>query len=680
MNKFGYLRVAVLSPIVKVGNPDANIDVIWDMIKEQVPKKPDVILLPELAVTGYTCANLFQQAKLLEETYLAIAKLSKCLVELYREKDGYKPLVVIGAPIAMNDSLYNCAVVMQSNKILGIVPKQFLPNYREFYELRWFRPADGTEQKSFRWQDYDVPFGTDLLFENGDVKIGIEICEDLWMPIPPSSYQALAGATVLLNCSASNEIVAKASYRRDLVVGQSARCMAAYAYSSCGPTESTTDVVFGGHCLISENGTLLQESNRIGTPGDINLGNRSIIADIDIDRLLGDRRGTTSFDQHPIPRNYRKVSVCINKESDAKELFRFINGTPFIPKDADELNNRCAEIFGIQVAGLAQRLKSSKIKNTTIGVSGGLDSTLALLVAVKTYQALGLSVSDILGLTMPGFGTTKRTKNNALNLMNALGISSQIVDIRSSALQAFKDMKHDPFGMGLFHDSVDGSKYDLECFEDTLKHLHPDVLAKGDLVFENVQARLRTFFLMSKGFVIGTGDLSEAALGWCTYNGDHMSMYNVNCSIPKTLVKFLVNWVAINEFDGEIRKTLLDIVGTKISPELLPPNKNGEIDQCTEDILGPYELHDFFLVNFVRYGYSPEKILYLASQADFGERWYTTDEIHKTLKTFINRFFVSQFKRSCVPDGPKVGSVSLSPRGDWRMPSDADRTAWLKNL
>jgi NAD+ synthase (glutamine-hydrolysing) len=489
------------------------------------------------------------------------------------------------------------------------------------------------------------------------------------MPIPPSSVQSIAGANILLNLSASNETIGKSAYRTDLVVGQSGRCIAAYAYASSGPTESTTDLVFGGHCLIAENGKLLEESPRVGDGGPIHRGSYFITQDVDVEKLQADRRSTTSFDdclKYLSP--FRTVDFSLSEEMAG--LRRVVVGTPFVPVEGPELHRRCAEIFGIQCAGLAKRIEQLPPGTPlNIGISGGLDSTLSLLVAVKTCDILGVDRRRVRGLTMPGFGTTQRTKTNALALMDHLGISSETIDISGLALQTFREMHYAPFG-------IDCRELDVEAFRAALARVPAE--ARQDLTFENVQARLRTFLLMSKGFVVGTGDLSELALGWCTYNGDHMSMYNPNCSIPKTLVKFLVHYAATDEFpEGPTRDTLLSIVGTTISPELLPISAAGEIEQSTEATLGPYELHDFILYNVVRCGYSPEKILFLGEYARFTQP-YTGDQVERALRTFYRRFFSQQFKRSCMPDGPKVGTVSLSPRGDWRMPSDADPSTWLR--
>ncbi|WP_406693795.1 NAD(+) synthase [Singulisphaera sp. Ch08] len=661
MNRYGFVRVTTASTKTAVANPLANAE---EMIRilDQV-RDSDVILFPELGVTGYTCADLFGQTTLLEAGLAAVARIAEAT-------RGREQLVVVGLPVAVDNSLYNCGVAIADGAVVGIVPKQFIPNYKEFYESRWFSSATGSEPRSIQFGGCEVPFGIDLLFEaEGGVLVGIEVCEDLWMPIPPSSVQAVAGANLLLNLSASNETIGKSRYRTELVVGQSGRCIAAYAYSSAGPSESTTDLVFGGHCLIAENGMLLGESPRVGDGGPIHRGSYFLTQDVDIEKLKTDRRSTTSFDDcRKYLSPFRKIPFRIAQRMSG--LTRTVSGTPFIPSEGSELHGRCAEIFGIQCAGLAKRLEQLPAGTPlNIGISGGLDSTLALLVAVKTCDMLAVSRRTIHGITMPGFGTTQRTKGNALGLMEQLGITSETIDITTLSLQSFHALGHAPFG-------IETRATDVESFMEELVTLPPE--RRHDLTFENVQARLRTFLLMSRGFVIGTGDLSEQALGWSTYNGDHMSMYNPNCSIPKTLVTFLVRYVALNEFEaGPVRETLLSIVGTTISPELLPLGAEGQVVQSTEDILGPYELIDFILYNAIRCGFTPEKILFLAEHARFTKP-YTRVQIERALKTFYTRFFSQQFKRSCVPDGPKVGSVSLSPRGDWRMPSDADPTAWLQ--
>ena len=680
MNKFGFVRVTVASPICSIGNPDKNATAIIETMNAVLDS--DVVVFPELCITGYTCADLFRQQPLLDQAEKAVAKIVFCTV-------GRDQLVFVGAPIPIGNQLFNCAVAIWNGSIVGIVPKENIPTYNEFYESRWFRAGTW---KDVPYIDYanqcEIPFGLDLFFKmNGDTIVFAEICEDVWMPIPPSSYAAIMGANVLVNLSASNETVAKCEYRTDLIKNQSGRCVAAYAYASCGPTESTTDVVFGGHCLIAENSHILAESRRVGDGGALIRGNETATADVDVQRLQTERRLLSSFGEarRSINREYREVDLLSENTKNHTGLLRKVSGTPFVPKDPATLKNRCAEITGIQVAGLAKRIESIPSKRSYIGVSGGLDSTLALLVAVESYRALGLTPDHITGLTMPGFGTTTRTKNNAIHLMEILGINQKTIDIRKMCLQTFISMGHKPFGIDLI-DMVESEiaghpvHYTANQLSDLLQHLTPEQIENGDLVFENVQARIRTMLLMSHGFVLGTGDLSELALGWCTYNGDHMSMYNVNCSIPKTLVKFLVDYYAehrrIPDPTNRLYNTLKDIVATTISPELLPHSAD-QITQSTEDNIGPYELHDFFLSNFLRNGFSPEKILFLSDYAEFTQE-YSREVREKTLRLFLKRFFSQQFKRSCVPDGPKVGSASLSPRGDWRMPSDADVEMWLK--
>jgi NAD+ synthase (glutamine-hydrolysing) len=553
-------------------------------------------------------------------------------------------------PWLVGDQLYNAAAVCQQGKLLGVVPKSYLPTYKEFYEARWFTVGRGCVGRDMDWQGKRVPFGTDLLFADRHhlgVVVGVEICEDLWTPIPPSVFQALAGAKILVNLSASNEVIGKADYRRELVTSQSGRCIAGYVYASNGVTESTTDVVFGGHAFIAENGSLLAESPRFERESSL------LRTDVDLQRLQNDRQKTNTFNDsltHLQGRDFRRVPFALEKSPD--RLVRFVDAHPFVPSRQEQLAERCAEIFHTQVAGLAKRLEHIGKPSIAIGVSGGLDSTHALIVAARACDDLKLPRSTILGFTMPGFATGEDTKGNAWSLMNALGIVGEEIDIRPAARQMLADIGH-PFAKG-----------------------EPVY----DVTFENVQAGLRTDFLFrlanqQGGMVVGTGDLSEYALGWCTYNGDHISMYNPNVSIPKTLVKFLVRWAALNEFEGDVRKTLLDVVDTVISPELLPTAKDGGM-QSTENVIGPYELHDFFLFHFLRYGAAPDKILYLAGHAKF-DKAYSVDELRRWLKVFIQRFFTNQFKRSCLPDGPKVGTISISPRGDWRMPSDAEASAWL---
>lgn len=679
MNKFGFARVTVAAPFCSVGNPATNARAILDVLTA-VPDS-EVVVFPELCVSGYTCADLFRQRVLLDQVEGAVKTIAASTAR--------DQLVFVGAPVRVGSHLYNCAIALHNGIVIGIVPKQNIPNHNEFYEYRWFRGADGHEPDTIEFADQHAPFGIDLLFSCASgLHVHAELCEDVWVPIPPSSYAAIMGATILVNLSASNETVGKCDYRIELIKNQSARCVAAYAYASAGPTESTTDLVFGGHCLIAENGSLLVESKRVGDGGNLIRRSEWVTADVDIEKLQTERRLLTSFGEarRSVSRKFRRVEFCPLKESKLPDvLYRTVNGMPFVPRDQDTLHKRSAEIIGIQVAGLSKRIDMLPSKRVCVGVSGGLDSTLALLVSVETYRNLGLSPSEITGITMPGFGTTSRTKNNALKLMELLGVERKDIDIRSSCFETFKSLRHDPFGMGIYDESQTLGALDFQRFSDALGHLAHDQLEKGDLIFENVQARTRTMLLMSHGFVVGTGDLSELALGWCTYNGDHMSMYNVNCSIPKTLVRFLVDYIATHRLSpdtipdptGQLYHTLKDILATTISPELLP-HAGDSMKQRTEDTLGPYELHDFFLFNFVRNGFSPEKILYLSDHAEFSIP-YSRCVREKTLKIFLQRFFSQQFKRSCSPDGPKVGSISLSPRGDWRMPSDADVTQWLHN-
>ena len=667
MNPAGFIRVSAISTSTHVGNPKRNASQIQRSLDSLVSS--DIVLLPELALSGYTCGELFLQDRL----------LVSCLESLVELATGVgQQLVVLGLPLAVEGCLYNVAAVLGSGTVLGLVPKTHLPNYGEFYEARWFHSG---AQADFDTVDLDgigqVPFGTDLLFRCGKATVGVEICEDLWVPIPPSSQQALAGANVLLNLSASNETIAKANYRKQLVAMQSGKCIAAYAYSSAGPSESTTDLVFGGHCLIAENGSLLGESKRVGTGLKISSSQAnpatvsSITADIDLGKLDRDRRAFQTMHQRADQTllDYRVVAFELAQSTGS--LCRHVDPHPFVPASTEHLHERCAEIFEIQCAALAKRIGLLP-ENTplSIGVSGGLDSTLALMVAVEMCKQMGWPASRIIGMTMPGFGTTKESRSNANDLMKHLGVTSQEIDIRDNCLETFRSLGHKPFGVSIQGLSSLALQTKLEKLPADQRH---------DLVFENVQARMRTMLLMNRGFVLGTGDMSELALGWCTYNADHMSMYNVNGSVPKTLVRFLVRYVAEHLATPQVRKILIGIVETPITPELLPLSSDQSIMQTTEDTIGPYELHDFFLYHMVRGGASPSKILLLAEHARFDVK-YEPAQIRETLKVFLKRFFASQYKRSCVPDGPKVGSVSLSPRGDWRMPSDADVEAWIADL
>ncbi len=660
----GFLRVAAASPVLRVADCAFNADRILGLMKQAEAEGVAVLVFPELSLTGYTCADLFQQTVLQRGALDALEHVRKAGADLF------SGLALVGLPLAVDDQVFNCAAALCRGRLLGLTPKSFIPNYKEFYERRWFAAAATARSREVVVHGEAVLFGVDRLYaDDADgLKVGVEICEDLWVPIPPSSQQALAGATVLVNLSASNEVVGKAAYRRQLVANQSGRCMAAYVYASCGVWESTTDVVFGGHCLIAENGVVLAESRRFQRDDVL------LVADVDIDRLRVDRMRTNSFGDSQLyvtpGRGHDRVAFALPSREPPAELRRPIDAHPFVPKEGDQLRERCEEIFQTQVAGLAKRLEHIGKPPTAIGVSGGLDSTLALLVACKTMDALGAPRSRITAYTLPGFGTSNRTRDNARALMRHLGVTAREADIRPLCLEEMRAIGHKPFGIAL-----DG--LGVEEFTALLRRLPADRCE--DLVFENVQARMRTSILMNSGFVIGTGDVSESALGWCTYNGDHMSMYNPNSSIPKTLVKFLVEWAARNEFEGEARDTLLDVVDTLISPELLPLAADGATGQSTESSIGPYELHDFFLFHFLRYGAPPEKILFLAERALFRQP-YTPEQLRRWLAVFLRRFFGNQFKRSCLPDGPKVGSISLSPRGDWRMPSDAQAGLWLKWL
>ncbi|MFO0877009.1 MAG: NAD(+) synthase [Gemmataceae bacterium] len=663
MIEYGFVRVAAATPEIRVADCAFNAAHVLGQMSQAEVEGVRVIVFPELCLTGYTCADLFHQATLLKEAREALLQLASASASVFTG------LAAVGLPLEVDDQVFNCAAILHRGRVMGVVPKSYLPNYKEFYEGRWFAPATTARSRIVRLGEHDVPFGTDQLFRADQFEgliVGVEVCEDLWVPIPPSSTQAASGATLLLNLSASNEVIGKAGYRRQLVTNQSGRCIAAYVYASCGVGESTTDVVFGGHCLIAENGSLLAESRRFQRSEQLT------IADVDLDRLRIDRLRTNSFGDATFYTGqlpaFRVQPWQGAPRPTPLPLRRFIDGQPFVPSGQVELRERCEEIFNTQVAGLSRRLDYIGKPTVAIGVSGGLDSTLALLVTCKTFDYLEVPRQRIQALTMPGFGTTGRTRENAHALMRYLGVFSREIDIRGLCLAEMRALGHRPFGIAL-------EGLGEEELTAQLRRLSPE--ERHDLVFENVQARVRTSLLMNTAFVIGTGDVSELALGWCTYNADHMSMYNPNVSIPKTLVKFLVEWAARNEFEGEVRHTLLDIVDTLISPELLPTDEEGKAVQATEGAIGPYELHDFFLYHFLRFGTRPEKILFLATQAAFS-RTYKTEEIHRWLQVFVRRFFANQFKRSCLPDGPKVGSISLSPRGDWRMPSDAVARMWLK--
>ena len=644
LNDLGFIRVGAAVPKLKVADPAFNCRQMLNLIVQAGSEHVQVLLFPELSITGYSSGDLFHQRLLLEES-------ERELSQLLQDTKEFAMVIVAGMPVRADNQLFNCAVAFFQGKILGVIPKTFIPNYNEFYEKRWFSSSMQRISDQIGLCGQVVPFDENLLFkdEGSDLLIGAEICEDLWMPIPLSSYHAQYGANLILNLSASNEIVGKAEYRRTLVAGQSARCITAYLYASAGPSESTTDLVFGGHAIIAENGVLLQEDR-------MNPLQTLLIQDIDIERVMNDRRKYNSFMGKVQRRKYQTICFPLNNPGQTRnmdatsiELRRRVNPYPFVPADPQNRAVRCSDIFNIQATGLAQRLDKSGILKAVLGVSGGLDSTLALLVTYQAFQQLDRPVKDIIGVSMPGFGTSGRTYNNAVTLMQTLGITVKEISIRDACTEHMQNIGHD--------------------------------LDENDLTYENVQARERTQMLMDIanqewGLVVGTGDLSELALGWCTYNGDHMSMYAVNSSVPKTLVKYLVAWFA-ESAEPNIKMVLKDIIATPISPELLPLDETGNIEQMTEKVIGSYDLHDFFLYHVLRFGFSPAKIIFLAEKAFKDIDRQTL--IH-WLKVFYKRFFTQQFKRSCMPDGVKVGSVSLSPRGDWRMPSDASYEIWVNEL
>lgn len=635
--KFGFITVAAAIPSVKVADTEYNIKQIEDFVAQAEGRGVEIIVFPELSVTGYSCQDLFLQQLLVEQAEVAVMQL----LDFSRKLDI---ICIVGAPVNISGSLYNCAVVIQHGVILGIIPKTYLPNYGEFYEKRWFTSSKDLKPTNIRYAGNSVSItpGPTLFRTSDNALFGVEICEDVWAAEPCSNKLALAGADIIFNLSASDELIGKHIYLMNLLSQQSARTISGYVYSGCGFGESTQDVVYGGNALIYENGTLLSESERFSFKPQM------IVNQIDIEKLRVERQKNTTFV------NCRDDSNAVIKQTAVVQpknfsLLREIDALPFVPDDND-MEHSCNEIFSIQVAGLAKRIMHTACKHLIVGISGGLDSTLALLVCVKTFDKLGMNRKGIVGVTMPGFGTTDRTYNNALSLMNSLGVTIREISIADSVKVHFNDIGHD--------------------------------ISVHDVTYENSQARERTQILMDlsnqlKGMVVGTGDLSELALGWATYNGDHMSMYGVNAGIPKTLIKYLVRDVAYNAMDEKSRNTLLDIIDTPISPELIPAEEDGTIKQKTEDLVGPYELHDFFLYYFLRFGFRPSKIYLLARKA-FDASDYEDDTIKHWIKVFFHRFFTQQFKRSCLPDGPKVGSVSLSPRGDWRMPSDASSVLWLK--
>lgn len=634
----GFVRVGAVVPKLKVADTEFNCNEIIKQIEIASNNKIQIAVFPELCVTGYTCQDLFEQDTLLEEA-------EKALNKILDYTNNLDIICIIGMPIKAENQLFNTAVVIQKGKILGIVPKTFIPNYGEFYEKRWFASSKNANKKEIEILDQKVPFGIDLLFkdkENNEICFGIEICEDIWAVEPPSNKLALLGANIIFNLSASNEVIGKKEYRRDLVKMQSAKTISGYVYCSSGVNESTSDVVFSGESMIFENGSCLTNNQRFDFESNM------IFTEIDTKRLANDRRKNISFMGDSVDLEYREIKI--NIPDSIEDLTREYSKTPFVPEDKKKISEICEEILNIQSYGLAKRLLHTNINKTIIGISGGLDSTLAFLVIIKAYEILNLPKEKIIAITMPGFGTTSRTHNNSMKLINEYGATFREINITKSSLQHFEDIGHD-------------------------KNIK-------DVTYENAQARERTKILMDiankeNGLVVGTGDLSELALGWCTYNGDHMSMYSVNASIPKTLVKYIIKWVADNSKE-ECKNIINDILDTPISPELLPPDENGNIEQKTEEQVGPYILHDFFLYHFLRYGAEPKKIYILACKTFKND--FKKEEIKHWLQVFIKRFFTQQFKRNCMPDGPKVGTVSLSPRGDLRMPSDASYNIWLNNF
>lgn len=676
---FGFYRFVCVSPVLKVADTAYNTEEIIRSAKIAASNGAAFVVFPELCITGYTCGDLFHQELLLQNSIRSLVRIAEAL----KDSDA---VIAVGLPLRIMGRLYNCAAFVQRGRVVAITPKIHLPNQREFYEKRHFSSGrdllrgaygalvgnDAGVVKCVIEGAGEIPI-TNFITVKGagsEVRIGVELCEDLWTPAPPSGELALAGANVIVNLSASDALVGKCDYRRNLVMNQSARCMAAYVYASAGVHESTTDMVFSGHLMIAENGSMLAESKPFSRETEI------VYADVDVERLNMQRLSEGSFQDFDSRAIIARAATLDGLRACDTLQYRFVSPTPFVPGNIETRDVSCTEIFNIQCAGLAKRLEATRSKRAVIGLSGGLDSTLALLVVAETFKLLNRPASEILALTMPGFGTTNRTKNNAVELAKLLGVELRTVDIQKACLQHFTDIGHDP--------------------------------QKLDVTYENVQARERTQILMDianseGGIVIGTGDLSEIALGWSTYNADHMSMYAVNCDIPKTLVRHIVSWYAdrsgaesipnqngahldagekANLASGEkgaaLAAVLRDILDTPVSPELLPADSNGQIVQKTESFLGAYELHDFFLYHFAKYGASPEKLRYLAKYAFKGQ--YSDEEIDKALAIFIRRFFTQQFKRSCIPDGPKVGTISLSPRADWRMPSDACFSDWLKEI
>jgi NAD+ synthase (glutamine-hydrolysing) len=644
----GFLRVAAACPPVHVADPERNVDASLAFVERAAEQGVQVLVLPELGLTGYTCADLFFSLATL------VGGAERALARLLKETAKRDTVLVAGLPVLQGDRLFNAAAVLQGGRLLGVVPKTYLPGYKEYYEERWFSSAREVRAAELRLAGQTAPFGTDLVFERPEepsLSLAVEICEDLWAPIPPSSRHALAGATVILNPSASNDLVGKAEYRRELVRQQSGRTVSAYVYANCGVHESTTDVVFGGHLLIAENAVLLAESERFQRAGEL------VATDVDLERLRVERARQTSFAEAAAALGaaspgYRKVALAELRPPRPHRLLRAIDPHPFVPADPATRDERCREVFQVQTAGLARRLEHVGAKRAVLGLSGGLDSTLALLVCARTFDLLALPRRGILAVTLPGFGTTPRTLESARRLAAVTEVELREIDIRPACEQHIRDIGLDPGD-------------------------------RASITFQNLQARERTQVLMDlankeAGIVVGTSDLSELALGWSTFAGDQIAMYGVNGGVPKTLVRSLVEWVAAHHARDAEREVLRAVLETPVSPELVPPEQNGGRLQQTEEIVGPYELVDFFLNALVRFGAGPRKLLFLARHA-FASR-YDEAELRKWLRLFLERFFLNQWKRSVMPDGPKVGSVNLSPRGDWRMPSDAQATAWLREL
>jgi len=637
--------VAAACPPVRVADPERNADATLDFVARAADRGAQVLVLPELGLTGYTCGDLFFSLTTL------VGGAERALARVLRDTARRSLVVVVGLPVLQGGRLFNAAAVLQSGRVLGVVPKTFLPGYKEYYEERWFSSSREAREAEVQLAGQAAPFGTDLLFrlpEDPGVTLAVEICEDLWAPIPPSSRHAVAGATVVLNPSASNDLVAKAEYRRELVRQQSGRTLSAYVYANAGVHESTTDLVFGGHLLVAENGVLLAEGERFRRDGEM------VVTDVDVERLRVERARQTSFADaiHDATLVYRTVALAPVPAPQPHRLVRAVDPHPFVPADPQTLDERCREVFSIQTAGLARRIEHVGVKRVVLGLSGGLDSTLALLVCVRTFDLLELPRAGILAVTMPGFGTTARTLESARRLSGAAEAELREIDIRPACEQHIRDIGLDPGD-------------------------------RESATYQNLQARERTQVLMDLankegGIVVGTSDLSEIALGWATFAGDQIAMYGVNASVPKTLVRRLVEWVAAHHAREAEREVLRAVLETPVSPELVPPGRDGAIAQKTEDLLGPYELHDFFLFCLLRWGAGPRKILFLAEHAFAGR--YDAATLRRWLAVFLRRFFAQQWKRSVMPDGPKVGSVSLSPRGDWRMPSDVLPGTWLREL